>query len=165
MVPLINFQKKHHLSFHWKNHSKILRNGNFKRIWITNSSYPLLGLPHDWENNVKKSCFVRFSTFGPKIRHRMLQNAILRLETERTHPKWSYSNRVCPKTTSLLLNRDFLAEFIFFDFQLPFPAENEKENSHFWNLKFWKKCKILTFQKSCLESFWWCFRANPVRLG
>ena len=88
--PLLIFKKKHYLSFHWKkNHSKILRNGNFRRIWITNSSYPLLGLPHYWENNVKKSCFVRFSTFGPKIRHRMLQNAILRLETERTHPKWS----------------------------------------------------------------------------
>ena len=59
----------------------------------------------------------------------------------------------------------FWQNSFFWDFQLPFPAENEKENSSFWNLKIWKKCKILTFQKSCLKSFWWCFSANPLVWG
>ena len=70
-----------------------------------------------------------------------------------------------PKITFPSLNRDFLVKFNFCNFQLSFPAENEKKNSHFWKLKFWKKCKILTFQKSCLKSFWWCFSANPLVWG
>ena len=88
MVPLTIFQKKQHLSFHWnKNYTKMLRNGNFRRTWMFNSSYPALGLSYCWGNNVKKTCFVGFSTFGPKLCLRMLQNAILSLETEeRTHP-------------------------------------------------------------------------------
>ena len=72
-----------------------------------------------------------FLTFAPKIRHRMLQNEILSSETERTHPKGLETNRVCRKITSLLLNRDFLAKFNFWNFQLSFPVENQKENSHF----------------------------------
>ena len=44
-------------------------------------------------------------------------------------------------------------------------ADNEMENHHFPKLKFWKKCKILIFTKSCLKSFWWCFSANPLVWG
>ena len=106
-----------------------------------------------------------FLIFWPKIRRRMLQNAILSPEIERTNPNWSKTNRVCQKITSLSLNRDFLAKLNFWNFHLSFPAENERENSHFSKLKFWKKCKILTFQKSCLESFWWCLSANPLVWG
>ena len=97
-----------------------------------------------------------FLIFWPKIRRRMLQNGILSPEIKRTHPNWSKTNRVCQKITSLSLNRDFLAKLNFWNFHLSFPAENERENSHFSKLKFWKKCKNLTFQKNCLESFWWC---------
>ena len=69
------------------------------------------------------------------------------------------------KITSLSLNRDFLAKLNFWNFHLSFPAENERGNSHFSKLKIWKKCKILTFQKNCVESFWRCFSANPLVWG
>ena len=94
---------------------------------------------------------MHFLTLRPKVCRRMHANVFWSAEIDRTYSNWSKTSSVCPKSTSPSLNRDFLENFIFHDFQLSFSAENEKEKSHFPKLKFWKKCKTLTFTKSCLE--------------
>ena len=106
-----------------------------------------------------------FLTLSAKMGRRMLSNVFSSSDIDRTHPNWSKTNRVCQKITSPSLNRDFLENFIFQNFQLSFPTENEMENHHFPKSKNWKKCKILIFVKSCLESFWWCFSANLLVWG
>ena len=66
------------------------------------------------------------SVWDQKMYHRMLPNTLLGSEIARIHPNWSKTSRVCPKIIFSSLNRNFLKNFIYHNFQLAIPAENHQ---------------------------------------
>ena len=81
------------------------------------------------------------------ILHDMFLKLMLTLSL-RTNPNWSKTDKVCPKITSPLLNRDSsLGKFNFQNLCLSFFAEIEIENYHFQNCNFQKNAKFWFSQK------------------